>query len=254
MPEQFDDAAFGDGETPLLLRKRVVVGIVLGFAGLVAAYFIAARIFGFSPTFDAEPFQDWVQDFGPWGPVVFIIVMALSVLFAPVPNAPIFIAAGLAWGPVVGTAYSMAGLTLGSTMAFYAARFLGRRHLRRLIGAKTAERLDHMADTMGGRVVFFSRMMPGINFDWISFLAGMTSVRFGIFIFYSFLGMLFPTGLAVAAGDSLGRDTRITVLLGGIWVFTIVLTALYFWWRRRQHLAARRKLAQTGAERSPELG
>jgi uncharacterized membrane protein YdjX (TVP38/TMEM64 family) len=248
-----DSLALGESGVPILLRKRVIAALAAGFCALVVAYFVAAQLIGISLTFDAEPFRDWVDGFGILGPIVFIVVMALSVLFAPIPNVPIFIAAGLAWGPVVGTAYSMAGLTLGSAMAFYAARYLGRRHLRRLVGRHHADRLDHLATTMGGRVIFWSRVLPAVNFDWISFIAGMTAIPFHVFIVYSFLGMLGPTALTVAAGDSLSRDPAITLALGGVWMGAILLTAVFFWIRRRGHSAA--ALAAVSAEDDPpELG
>src|SRR5690606_21315337 len=97
------------------------------------AYLVAVAVFDMPTSFDAEPFQEWVEDRGVLGPVVFILVMAFSVLFAPIPNVPIFIAAGLAWGIVLGTIYSMVGMMLGSTMAFYFSRWFGRKHLPRLI-------------------------------------------------------------------------------------------------------------------------
>jgi uncharacterized membrane protein YdjX (TVP38/TMEM64 family) len=87
---------------------------------------------------------------------------------------------------------------------------------------------------MGGRVIFWSRMLPAVNFDWISFVAGMTSIRFMPFIIYSALGMLIPTALVVAAGDGLARDPRITLALVGFWMAAIVGSALYFWQRRRR--------------------
>jgi uncharacterized membrane protein YdjX (TVP38/TMEM64 family) len=230
-----DELVFDAGEeTPLLLRPVVLVGIVVGFLLIVVAYAAAVSIFDLTFDIDAEPFQEWVDGWGLFGPLVFVVVMAVSVLFAPIPNVPIFIAAGLAWGPVLGTVYSMAGMMLGSTMAFWASRRLGRGHLPRLIGRKHAQRLDHLATTMGGRVVFWARMLPVVNFDLISFLAGLTAIRFAPFFLYSFLGMLLPTSVAVIAGDSLGRDVRVTLALGGVWVAGIVLSAGYFYLRRRR--------------------
>ncbi|HEX6030630.1 MAG TPA: VTT domain-containing protein, partial [Tepidiformaceae bacterium] len=161
-------------------------------------------------------------------------------LFAPIPNAPIFIAAGLAWGPVIGTVYSMLGMALGSVIAFYVARWVGRRHLPRLVGAKAAARLDDLADRMGGRLVFWARMLPAVNFDYISFIAGLTSVRFWTFFLYSMLGMLLPTTVAVIAGDGLGKDFRITLTMGGLWVAGIAASAAFFWYRHRRSQAARR--------------
>lgn len=252
--EHLDDLMFEESETPLLLRKPVVFGVVASFALLVALYFAATTWWGVSFQIDAEPFQDWVEDRGPLGPIVFVLIMAASVLFAPIPNVPIFIAAGLAWGPILGTVYCMAGLTLGSAAAFWVARRFGRNHLPKLIGHRAAARIDHMVDNMGGRVVFFSRLMPGVNFDWISFVAGMTSVSFRTFIFYSFWGMLPICAVTVAMGDGLSRDPRITLGLGGLWVVAIVLTALYFWTRRKHWRTAPPSKPDSGANPEAELG
>lgn len=249
-----DSLVLGDSGTPILLRRRVIVALVAGFGVLVLSYVAAANIFGFSFTFNAEPFRDWVDGFGILGPIVFIVVMALSVLFAPIPNVPIFIAAGLAWGPVLGTVYSMAGLTLGSAFAFYAARYLGRRHLRRLIGEHNADRLDTLASTMGGRVIFWSRVLPAVNFDWISFVAGMTAIPFRVFIIYSFLGMLAPTALTVAAGDSLTHSPAVTIALAGVWMAGILFSALFFWHRRRRSRQKEEFGARTSPDSDPEFG
>ena len=236
-----EDFVYEGEETPLLFRKKVVFGIVIAFVALIGGYIGLSYALGFSTEIDAEPFRDWVEDLGWLGPFAFILVMAFSVLFAPIPNVPIFIAAGLVWGPVVGTAYSMAGMMLGSVMAFYAARWAGRKHIGKLIGKKMAERLDSIADTMGGKVVFWARMLPAVNFDWISFVAGVTSIGFSPFIVATFFGMLLPTTVGVVAGDGLGNDFRITLAAGSFWLLGIVLSALYFWLRRRRYMAKKRE-------------
>lgn len=230
---QLEEQLVAGGDPPLLLRRRVVAGIVVAFLVVIAVYWATNRLFGLTYTLEAEPFRRWVDGFGPAGPLVFIGIMALSVLFAPIPNAPIFMAAGLAWGPVLGTLYCMAGLLLGSTMAFWVARRFGRGHLPRLIGKRNAERVDALVLDIGGRVVFWARMIPAVNFDWVSFVAGMTAIPFRVFITYSALGMLFPTAIAVVAGDGLGRDFRITLAAGGAWVAVVVASAVVFWARRR---------------------
>ncbi|MEX1104105.1 MAG: TVP38/TMEM64 family protein [Dehalococcoidia bacterium] len=235
-----DDFVFEGEETPVLLRPPVVIGLILFFLALVAAYVIAVVFFDVSLDVDAEPFQEWVEDLGWWGPLAYMGLLALSVLIAPIPNAPIFVAAGLVWGPVLGTVYSMGGMALGSIIAFYAARWVGRRHLARLVGHKAAERLDDLAERMGGRLIFWARMLPAVNFDYISFLAGLTSIRFWTFFLYSMLGMLLPTTVAVVAGDGLGKDIRITLFAAGLWVAGIAASAGYFWYRHRRSQSARR--------------
>ncbi len=246
-----EDFVFEGEATPLLLRKPVVLSLVGAFLLLVAAYFLLSIRYGFSWNLNAGPFKEWVDGFGAWGPIVFIAVMAVSVLIAPIPNSPIFIAAGLAWGPVLGTLYSLAGLMLGSSMAFYVSRWFGRAWLPRLIGGKAAGRIDTIADTMGGRVIFWARMLPAINFDWISYIAGLTSIRFVPFLVYSLLGFIFPTAVTVGAGDGLNRDIRITVALTGLWVLAIVASAAFFWLLRKRWKA---RHAGDSADARAEMG
>lgn len=252
--ERLDEVLFEAPETPWLLRKPVVGSVVGIFVAIVVLYFLATTFWGVSFKVDAEPLRDWVEARGALGVAAFILIMAASVLFAPIPNIPIFIAAGLAWGPVLGTVYCMAGLTLGSAAAFGIARKFGRKHLSRLIGHNAAARLDTMVDSMGGRVVFWTRLMPGVNFDWISFVAGMTSVPFRVFIFYSFLGMIPPCATTVIMGDGLNRDPRITLALGGVWVVAILATAAYFWTRRKHWRGTPAKVTDPGVNPEAELG
>ncbi len=227
------NALVGEGDpVPLLLQPRVVISLVVGFAAVLAGAVAVSLVFGVHYEIDAGPLRDRVDALGIWGPVLFVTLMAFSVLFAPIPNVPIFLAAGLTWGPVTGTAYSLAGLIIGSAMAFWAARLLGRRHLPRLVGKKTAARMDHAADRMGGTIIFWARMLPAVSFDWLSFIAGMTSMRFSTFIVASAFGMVIPTTLAVTAGDGLGRDERVLFAMSGIWVFGVAVSAWVFWRRR----------------------
>jgi uncharacterized membrane protein YdjX (TVP38/TMEM64 family) len=241
--EELEEKLLVDSEPPLLLRPKVVGGLVVGFLALVVAYWAVSRYLGIDFTFDAEPFRDWVAGFGVAGPLIYILVITLATLVAPVPNTPIFMAAGLAWGPVLGTAYSMVGVVTGSAIAFWIARRLGRRHLPRLIGARNATRIDSLLLKMGGRIVFWARMLPAISFDWLSYVAGVTAIPFRVYIIYSALGMLFPTAMQVVAGDGLGRDFRITLGATAVWVAVVVVSAGVYWQRRRRRLRARAESA-----------
>jgi uncharacterized membrane protein YdjX (TVP38/TMEM64 family) len=247
-------AVFEAETTPILLRPKIIALLAAGFLLVVGGYFAASSYWNFSAEIDAEPFRDWVEGLGVFGPIVFILVMAASTLFAPIPNVPVFIAAGLAWGPVLGTVYSLAGLMIGSTAAFWLARRLGRRWLPRLIGARQAERIDELADSMGGRVLFLARMLPVVNFDWLSFVAGVTSIRYWVFAVASFFGMIVPTAAAVVAGDGLGRDLRVTAAAIGAWLAVVLLTAGFYYWRRRRYRASRAAAEQQGTSLSRPAG
>ena len=66
-----------------------------------------------------------VNDSAIIGPVTTIVGSAL-VLLALVPRSVLAVAAGLAFGPLLGSTHVLAGVALGALLAFVAGRILGR--------------------------------------------------------------------------------------------------------------------------------
>lgn len=69
--------------------------------------------------------RDYVEDFGPAAPLVFIVGYAVATV-AFLPGTPLTLLAGLAFGPVMGTIYAVTGATIGLTLAFLVARYAAR--------------------------------------------------------------------------------------------------------------------------------
>jgi len=67
----------------------------------------------------------FVAGLGPWGPLAFMLLYTVGPAFL-VPGLPLDLAAGVLFGPVWGTVYSLVGATAGATVAFLAARTVGR--------------------------------------------------------------------------------------------------------------------------------
>ncbi|MBA3966433.1 MAG: hypothetical protein H0X47_11770 [Nitrospirales bacterium] len=59
-------------------------------------------------------------------PVVFMGLMALAVVIGPIPSLPLDIAAGAAFGPLLGATYAVIGAEIGAITSFFIGRALGR--------------------------------------------------------------------------------------------------------------------------------
>jgi len=71
--------------------------------------------------------------FGPAAPILFILLYALAtVLF--VPGSVLTVTGGALFGPVWGTLWNLTGATLGATVAFLAARYVGSDWVARRSG------------------------------------------------------------------------------------------------------------------------
>src|SRR5580704_12599059 len=66
-----------------------------------------------------------VLSWGAWGPIAFMLLYAFGPSLL-VPGAVMTLAAGLAFGTVWGSVYSIIGADLGALVAFGAGRFLGK--------------------------------------------------------------------------------------------------------------------------------
>lgn len=219
--------------TPLLadpkFRRRVLGVLALGGAsGVVLLGLLTGDI-------DVEAVRSWIRDLGPWGPVLLILVLALAMVVAPIPNPPFMIAAGIAWGTVWGVVYSVAGQLLGSVVIFAISRRFGRRFIPRLIGREGAERVDRLAKEMGPHLVFWWRMMP-VSFDFAAYAAGLTGMSFRLFTTLVFFGSIVPTTVVVAFGDSFGKSWEAQAVSAGLVAVALAVPATVFYLRYRRQL------------------
>jgi uncharacterized membrane protein YdjX (TVP38/TMEM64 family) len=131
-----------------------------------------------------------VESLGAWGPLALVgVYVVASVLF--VPGLILNLAAGALFGVVVGSLCALAGSTLGAIAAFLVGRAVARKHLaERLRSSERAAALDAAVGKEGFKVVVLSRLSPGLPFNVINYLFGLTRVSFRDFALGSLVGML----------------------------------------------------------------
>lgn len=193
----------------LILLGLLVVGVAISFA--------FEWLLGRFVELDAERIEQWISDFGLLAPLVYIALLASTIIFSPLPSVVVDVAGGLAFGLFWGTLYTMAGGMIGATVNFYVARRLGRGYVERKLGAKAMGQVDSMAERMGAKAVFLTRLIPLFNFDWVSYAAGLTRISYRDYAVASAAGMLLPVIGIVYVGDVLlshpGRSALVFSLL-----------------------------------------
>lgn len=174
--------------------KKIVLGLIL-------AFFILSILFtkNFN-LFDIESIKIQIGSYGILSPIIFIILMALAIVISPIPSMPLDAVAGVLFGPVLGTAYAVIGGTIGASISFLIARFLGRKFIERII-KRHIDFCDACTDRYIVYFIFFSRLFPIFQFDIISYGAGITSIPLKKFVVATFFGMIPVTFLFVSYGD-----------------------------------------------------
>jgi len=218
-----------DRENPRPLPiGRILIALVA--AGLIVS--VGRQLAAVLPQFAA-----WVEGLGVWGPVVFIIGYAGATV-AFVPGSVLTLAAGAIFGLVRGTIFVMLGATLGSALAFLAARYVARSALEgRLTGNKRFAAIDQAIGREGFKIVLLLRLSPVFPFNLLNYSLGLTKVRFLDYVaasigmlpgslLYTYYGKLAGDVAQIATGGAVGRDSGYyAVLLAGL-IATILVTTL----------------------------
>jgi len=204
-------------------RLALLVFVVLGLATLVTwAYALVAEMPAAYFELSADEIATAVRSWGMWG-VAAIIGLMIVHSFVPFPAEFVALAAGMVYGPVLGTLYIWIGAMLGAWVAFGIARKLGRPFVERWLKPAQMARIDGWASRQGAGALLAGRLIPVIAFNLINYAAGLTNMSWFTFTWVTGLGILPPTALMVILGDrmkefSLWHWIALVAAAGVVWL------------------------------------
>ncbi|MBI3003767.1 MAG: TVP38/TMEM64 family protein, partial [candidate division NC10 bacterium] len=166
-------------------------------------------------------------------PVLFILIQAAQVVAAPIPGEVTGFLGGYFFGVLKGFIYSAIGLTLGSVLAFGLGHWLGQPFVRRLVKPETYERFAFLTETRGALVAFVLFLIPGFPKDYLSYLLGVSPMRFLPFLVVCALGRLPGTYLLSLQGDRVGGRAY----LQGLIILTAVVVLCVVGYLARGHIS-----------------
>ncbi|MGH7476298.1 MAG: TVP38/TMEM64 family protein [Longimicrobiales bacterium] len=173
-------------------------------------------------------------------PLIFIGMYTMAAALA-LPGSVLTLAGGAVFGLWPGVAYNLIGATLGATLAFLLARWLGRGFVAERLGGRVAE-LDRAVGQRGFRTIFVLRLIPLVPFNALNYGAGLSAVRPSAYVLATALGIVPGTAVytyfadAVLAGSlEAERDALVHILIAS--ALLILLAVLPLAWRRWQERA-----------------
>jgi uncharacterized membrane protein YdjX (TVP38/TMEM64 family) len=146
-----------------------------------------------------------VVGWGAWGPIGFMLLYAFGPSLL-VPGAVMTLAAGLAFGTVWGSVYSILGADMGALVAFGAGRFLGKGFVNSMLSGRFGETLDKIARN-GFQIILYLRVFPIIPYNALNLLAGASPISFKDYFWASMIGMVPGTILFAFLGNELWHPT-----------------------------------------------
>lgn len=180
--------------------------------------------------FSPEKFKRAVNQAGLLGPLIYIGLLAVSVVISPLPSAPLAMVAGTIWGPILAGVYSVIGGFLGGVIAYFIGYSLGRSAVKALTG-KAIYFSKHRGEAFLSGVIFISRLLPIFSFDLISYGAGIAGLSFPLYAIVTLLGMIPSTFLLTYLGSALTVELPLGIAISIIFLFVL----LGFPWAARRY-------------------
>ena len=134
--------------------------------------------------------RDRLLSYGPLAPLLFILLQVLQVVVAPIPGEASGFLGGYLFGTFPGFLYSSLGLTLGSGLAFGGGRLLGAFFTARFRETAVYRRFNHLVSKGDFLIPFLLFLIPGFPKDSLSYLLGMSSMPWPVFLFIATVGRI----------------------------------------------------------------
>ncbi|AOW79438.1 hypothetical protein HTSR_0236 [Halodesulfurarchaeum formicicum] len=218
---------------PIFVSPRARWIAILSLLALLVLAGVGLVLFDYSfgSMLDAQTVRETVESFGLLAPLVFILIQATQVVVAPIPGQVLALAGGYAFGPVLGTIYSLIGATIGSAVAFGLSRRFGRPAVKRLVHPLTLEMVDGFLEDHGRLAVFLVFLVPGLPDDALCFVCGLTPLPLSHLVVLSTIGRIPGYAMLSLAGGRLATNRPLEAIL--IIVLIAVLAALAYSQRER---------------------
>ncbi len=161
-----------------ILRTILVCVIISGI--VVLGYYILNWTGVWEKINSVEKLQNIILSWGFWGRFGFVVLSFLQVTFIPLPSTVTIIAGTLIYGPLQASLLSLAGILLGSMLAFLLGKVFGRKLVVFMVGEKTCKKwVDFLTNAKYS--FFIMMLLPIFPDDVLCLVAGLTNMSWTFF-------------------------------------------------------------------------
>jgi len=177
-----------------------------------------------------------VRSLGLLGGPFITLLIAVIIVFIPVPTIPVELVAGVVFGIAMGTLLVFVGHLLGALIAFLLAKRFGRPLLRRWLGTTAMAKLDPLAEQSGFWFIFFMRLLPLFDFKLVSYAAGLSAMRVRRYMLATGTGIFVPILILDTIGATAAARPRDAAIIAAAYSLAVGGTIAYFLVPRRKRV------------------
>ena len=157
--------------------------------------------------------------------LIYVGLTVIGCVVFALPGVTFALAAGLLFGPFLGTVACSIATTLGACLAFWAGRYFLKDAVKPLVMKNKILRkvLFEKSNQNAFFLLMLTRLVPIFPYNLQNFAYGMTDIAFGSYALYSLLFMLPGTAAYVIAAASVSdRNNRFLYLSIAVILFIVV--------------------------------
>lgn len=208
-----------------ILRSLLVLLVIL--SAMLLTYFILVWTGFWEKLNSTEKLKQTILDLGLWGRSFFVFLQFIQVTFIPIPSPIVIIAGSLVYGPFQAGLLSLAGILLGSAVAFFIGRVFGRKIVVFMVGDEEEKKWKKFLSNCKYSFILMM-LLPFFPDDLLCLVAGLTDMSWTFFMLTQFITR--PIGIFLVSYLSSGEVIPYSGYGLIIWAVIIVssLLAIYF--------------------------
>jgi len=174
---------------------------------------------------EPELIRSWVDRSGIGGRLAYVGMVIVQIIVALIPGEALEIAGGYAFGTVEGTLLCLASATVGSILVFCLVRRFGLRLVEVFFTQEKLNSLRFLRTNRRREMLFLIIfMIPGTPKDLFCYFAGLTDMKFQVWLLICSLGRLPSILTSTIGGNALGSEKYFLAVI--VFVITLGVSGL----------------------------
>ena len=136
-----------------------------------------------------QTLRTFFAGFGSWAPLVYLVMVTVEVVIAPLPGLVLYAPGGILFGTFIGGTTALMGNVIGAGIACLITRSFCNCCLSRFFSEEKLRQVHVAMGKQGPWLIFLLRLNPLTSSDIISYAAGLTCIPVW--------KVMFATGLAM---------------------------------------------------------
>jgi len=131
----------------------------------------------------------FLDSMGIYAGMIFVLLVILEVIIAPLIPLVLYVAGGLVFGPLLGGFLVLIGNLIGAFIVFKLVKKYGRSYVKKNVSTKNLKKFDRFSKKHGAWSLFLLRVNPITSSDIFSYIYGLSNISLRKFLLATGLGI-----------------------------------------------------------------